>query len=424
MSLTSTRAFVLHRGTVGRLKVAVVPIAGLRSVAVLLALEAGQWSEPAGRPGIARLVAQSLIRGTAARDAASWAAALDDLGAVARMDVGSHIAILSGQCLAPDVPAYLKLAAEAVLTPAFASDQVELVRAETIAALEEESRNTRGVADRVWRELAYPARHPFRSRPLGDEAVVREAQLAEMREHHAREVLGRGGVLVMAGGIDPRAALAAAEDAFSAWPSGAPASERAVPQATIATLQRRAEVVPDKTQSDVILGWLGLPRPDPRFVAARVANMVFAADTFASRAGKVVRDKLGLAYYLFSTIAATKGQGAWVVRMGVNPTNVERAIDTTLAELRVVLAGDFPQDDLDLAHDKLTGELRVALESPGGIAQMVLEQELFDLGLDHYERYAEQIRAVTKEQVVEIARAFLPADRYALAIAGPPLEPV
>jgi predicted Zn-dependent peptidase len=53
---------------------------------------------------------------------------------------------------------------------------------------------------------------------------------------------------------------------------------------------------------------------------------------------------------------------------------------------------------------------------------MVLEQELFDLGLDHYDQYARQIRAVTKEQVVETARTFLSADRYALAIAGPPLE--
>ncbi len=418
----AARAFELHRGTVGRLKVAVVPIAGLRSVAALLALEAGQWSEPAGRPGIARLTAQSLLRGTTGRDAASWAAALDDLGAVARMDVGAHVAIMSGQCLAPDVPAYLRLVGDAVLRPAFASDQVELVRAETTAALEEESRNTRGVADRVWRELAYPPQHPFRSRPLGDEEVVRSAQVAEIRGFHAREILVRGGVLVLAGGISPRAGLAAAEDAFGMWPAGAAALERSVPEATIATMQRRAEVVLDKTQSDVILGWLGLPRTDPRYVAARVTNMVFAADTFASRAGKVVRDKLGLAYYLFSTIAATKGQGAWVVRMGVNPKNVERAIDTTLAELRVVLAGDFPQDDLELAQDKMVGELRVALESPGGIAQMVLEQELFDLGLDHYERYPDQIRAVTKEQVVETARTFLPADRHALAIAGPPRE--
>jgi zinc protease len=338
------------------------------------------------------------------------------------MDVGAQIAGMSGQSLAPDVAAYLGLVAEAVLRPAFAGDQLELVRAETLAALEEESRNTRGVADRIWRELAYPPLHPFRSRPLGDEEVVRSATVDELREYHRREMLGRGGVLVLAGGIDADAGIAAAEAAFGAWPVGAAPQPRAVPQASIAAIQRRAEVVPDKTQSDVILGWLGLPRPDPRFVAARVANMVFAADTFASRAGKVVRDQLGLAYYLFSTIAATRGQGAWAVRMGVNPRNVDRAIETTLGELRVVLAGDFPQDDLDLAKDKMVGELRVALESPGGIAQMVLEQELFDLGLDHYDRYADQIRAVTKEQVVEIARTFLSADRYALAIAGPPLE--
>jgi zinc protease len=416
------KAFEVQRRTAGRLRVAVAPIAGLRSVVAFLALEAGQWAEPAGRPGIARLTAQSLLRGTTTRDAATWASSLDELGAAARMDVGSHVAIMSGQTLASDLPAYLRLVADAVLRPAFVPAEVEQVREQTLAAIEEESRNTRGVADRVWRELAYPAPHPFRSRPLGDPDVVRSAAVDDLRAFHQREILGRGGVLILAGGVEASDALGAAEDAFGAWPSGRAAAPSEVPAATIPAVQRHAEVVPDKTQSDVILGWLGIPRSDPRFVAARVTNMVFAADTFASRAGKVVRDKLGLAYYLFSTIATTKGQGPWVVRMGVNPMNVERAIETTLAELRVVHAGDFPPDDLELAQDKIVGELQVALESPGGIAQMILEAELFELGDDHYERYPREIRAVTKEQVVETARAFLPADRYALAIAGPPLD--
>jgi zinc protease len=416
------KAFDVHRRAAGRLRVAVAPIAGLRSVVAFLALEAGPWAEPAGRPGIARLVAQSLLRGTTTRDAARWASSLDDLGAAARMDVGSHVAILSGQTLASDLPAYLRLVADAVLRPAFVPGEVEQVREQTLAAIAEESRNTRGVADRVWRELAYPARHPFRSRPLGDPDVVRSATVDDLRAFHRQEILDRGGVLILAGGARASDALAAAEDAFGAWPSGRAAGPREIPAATIPAVQRHAEVVPDKTQSDVILGWLGIPRSDPRFVAARVTNMVFAADTFASRAGKVVRDKLGLAYYLFSTIATTKGQGPWVVRMGVNPKNVERAIETTLAELRVVHAGDFPPDDLELAQDKIVGELQVALESPGGIAQMILEAELFELGVDAYERYPREVRAITKEQVIETARSFLPADRYALAIAGPPLD--
>ncbi len=421
MTAIAAAPFEVRRGRVGRLRVAVAPIAGLRSVVALLALEAGQWSEPPGRAGVARLVAQSLVRGTTSRTAETWASALDDLGALARIDVGAHAAVLSGQALAGDLPAYLRLVADAVLRPAFDPAQLETVRAETMAALDEESKNTRGVADRVWRELAYPPLHPFRSRPLGDPGVVRSATIDEIRAFHGREILGRGGVLVLVGGTGPGDALGAAEEAFRGWPSVPEPEARAVPDAAIPTTRRRTEIVPDKTQSDVILGWLGLPRTDPRFVAARVTNMVFAADTFASRAGKVVRDKLGLAYYLFSAIGATRGQAPWAVRMGVNPRNVERAIETTLDELRVVLAGDFPAEDLELAEDKLVGELQVALESPGGIAGMILEAELFGLGPDHSVRYPEELRAVTKEQVVETARSFLPADRYALAIAGPSL---
>lgn len=417
----ATQTLRVHRGDVGRLRVAVAPIAGLRSVVALLALEAGQWAEPDGRPGIARLVAQTLLRGTERHDAEGWAAALDDLGAVARMDVGSHAAILSGQSLAGDLRAYLGLAAEAVMRPSFSAAELEKVRTQTIAALEEDSRDTRGVADKVWRELAYPLRHPFRTRALGDEAVVREATVDDLRAFHRRAILGRGGVLVLAGAVDAAEGLAAAADAFGSWPAGEPSETRHVAEAAISALQRRDETVADKTQTDVVLGWLGLPRTDPRYVAARVTNMVFAADTFASRAGKVVRDELGLAYYFFSTLGATRGQGAWTVRMGVNPSNVETAISTTLVELRKVLAGDFPADDLALAQDKLVGELQVALESPGGIAGMVLEAELFDLGDDHLARYPDQLRSVTKDQVVEMARSFLPADRYALATAGPSL---
>ena len=66
-------------------------------------------------------------------------------------------------------------------------------------------------------------------------------------------------------------------------------------------------------------------------------------------------------------------------------------------------------------------EIRDDGESPGGVAAMVLDAELFRLGDDHLERYPREIRAVTKDDVVAIASELLPIDRYALAIAGPEL---
>jgi len=403
------------------LRIAVVPIPGLLSAAVLLAIEAGQWFEPAGRPGIGRLTAQAMLRGTTTRDAKTWADALDAIGAAARLDVGSHVATFSAQSLGSDLDALLELMADAVVRPAFADTEVELVRQQTVAAIDEDAKNTRAVAESAWRELVYPKGHPFRARPIGDLEVVRGASADDLREHHRRAIRPDGAVLVVAGGVDATQVFDAGAKAFSSWRAGGPREQRKVPETRLVTAVRKLEVVPDKTQSDVVLGWPGMPRTDPRFVAARVTNMVFAADTFASRAGHVVRDELGLAYYVFSTIGSSRGQSPWVVRMGVNPINVERAVSTTLDELRKIVEGKVAEEDLELAQDKLVGELDVARESPAGVASLLLEGEVFELGPDYAERYPRELRAVKLEQVVEMARTFLPPDRYGLAIAGPPL---
>src|SRR5919197_1141634 len=376
------------------LRVAVAPIAELRSTAVLLAIEAGQWYEPAGHAGIARLCAQTMLRGTAKRDAAKWADALDALGAVARLDVGSTAAVFSAQCLGDDLPALLALMSEALRTPALKEDDIEFVRGQTLAQLERDERDTRAVVDRLWRELVYPAQHPFHAPPIGDLRVVREATVEEIREFQETAIRPDGALLVVAG---------------------------ATTLDQVAEATRRIEVVPDKTQSDVLIGWPGIPRGDARFVAARVTNMVYAADTFASRAGSVIRDQLGLAYYVFSGMGASRGQTPWIVRMGVNPRNVRRAIEVALDELRKITVGDVRDEDLALAKDKLVGELDVALESPAGVAAMVLEAELFELGADHFVRYPAALRAVTKEEVVDTARSLIPPERHALAVAGPPL---
>ncbi len=412
----------VHRSALANgLRIATVPIAGLRSTAVFLAVEAGQWFEPAGRPGVARLAAQTMLRGTKRRDAAAWSNALDALGAVARLDVGAHAAVFSAQCLGDDLGELLGLIAEAVRTPALADAEIEFVRGQTLAHLEKDERDTRAVSDRAWRGLVYPTGHPFHAPAIGDASVVRSATAEDIRAYHRSAIAPDGAVLIVAGATSADAVKDAADRAFGDWAKGAKPRDANYPPVALAATKRRVELVPDKTQSDVIIGWPGLPRTDPRFTAARVTNMVYAADTFASRAGNVIRDQLGLAYYVFSGIGASCGQSPWIVRMGVNPQNVHRAIQVALDELRKITVGQIADDDLALAKDKLVGELDVALESPSGVASMVLEAEMFELGEDHFERYPRELRAVTKEQVIETARTFLPPDRYALAVAGPAL---
>ena len=181
------------------MRIAVAPIADLRTTSVILTVEAGQWFEPIGRPGIARLTAQTMLRGTRDKSASVWADAIDALGAVARLDVGAHAAVFGGQCLGDDLAALLGLMAESLRTPALAPEDLDFVRGQTLAQLERDERDTRAVVERVWRTLVYPKTHPFHSPGIGDAEVVRTATAEEIRDYPQSAIRPDGAILIVAG---------------------------------------------------------------------------------------------------------------------------------------------------------------------------------------------------------------------------------
>src|SRR5207248_2661234 len=81
-------------------------------------------------------------RGTTERSASAWADAVDALGAVARLDVGSHAAVFAAQALGEDLGALLALMSEALRRPALAADDLEFVRGQSLAQLERDERDT------------------------------------------------------------------------------------------------------------------------------------------------------------------------------------------------------------------------------------------------------------------------------------------
>src|SRR3989337_3754716 len=108
--------------------------------------------------------------------------------------------------------------------------------------------------------------------------------------------------------------------------------------------------------------------------------------------------------------------GPWWVRAGVNPRNEERAVDSSIEDLRAFQEAGPADEELRDARDFLTGSLAVRLETNGGIAQMLADIELFSLGLDYVARYPGIIRGITRDAVTAAA-ARVPLNGDSLAIA-------
>jgi zinc protease len=150
-----------------------------------------------------------------------------------------------------------------------------------------------------------------------------------------------------------------------------------------------------------------------------VCNSILGIFGLMGRLGDKVREEQGLAYYSYSRVDGGPGPGPWRVIAGVNPANVEQAVDSIRAEVGRIC--QEPVDAEELADNKafITGSLPLRLETNEGVARTILDMERYELGLDYLQRYDELINAITAEQVQAVAQRWLDPDAYALAIAGP-----
>jgi zinc protease len=175
--------------------------------------------------------------------------------------------------------------------------------------------------------------------------------------------------------------------------------------------------LPDKMQSWIVMGHKGLRRTDERFYAANVMATILGAGW--GRLFTQIRDNQGLAYAVGASLQAGLVEGPFIVRMGVNPKDVDRAIESAIAELNKIRTEPPTDDEVADAKNYLLGRLVLSMETTSGVASMLVTCELYGLGLDYPQRAKDLYAPVTKERVRETAEELLHPDKMAIAIAGP-----
>jgi zinc protease len=132
-----------------------------------------------------------------------------------------------------------------------------------------------------------------------------------------------------------------------------------------------------------------------------------------------VRDQQGLAYYVFSQVEPRRDGTLWSARAGVDPSNIERALDSIRSELERLRREPVSEKELMDARSYLVGVLPLALESNDGVAATLLSLEEYGLGLDYLDRYPAIIAAVTTEDIQRAASEHLNPEKLVISVARP-----
>jgi zinc protease len=175
----------------------------------------------------------------------------------------------------------------------------------------------------------------------------------------------------------------------------------------------------NKAQADVAYGFTSIRRLDPRYHAYSLMNNILGQYAMGGRLGDSIRERQGMAYYTFSSLDASFAPGPLIIRAGVAPDNVPRAVSSIDTEISRLAAEGPTERELAESKQYLIGSMPRTLETNVGIATFLQTAELFGLGLDYDLRLPALLDAVTHEQVSEAARAVLDPSRATVVVAGP-----
>ncbi len=389
------------------------------AVTVHASFAAGSIYDPPGQSGVAHFVSKMIDRGTKNRTGDEIAEELEHRGVALAVSVNRHALQLVLTCLVEDLDTVLAILADVIIAPTFPEADVQTKRGEIVTLIRQDEDNPAAVSGEAMLTALYGETHPYGWRPRGSVESVETITHTALRDFHARRIAPSTLSLVMVGDVDQAYAVGTARRAFGGW-HATPGAGVDLPE-PVPPSARLVKVVPmmNKSQADISYGFAAIRRSDPAYYAFWLMNNILGQYSLGGRLGDSIRERQGMAYYVFSAVDANVIRGPLTIRAGVSADNVEKAIASIDTELST-LAKDGPTErELGESKQYLVGSMPRNLETNLGIANFLQSVEFFGLGLDYDIRVPDLLGAVTRDDVHEAARRALDPSRAVVVVAGP-----
>jgi zinc protease len=385
-------------------------------VTVSMAIQAGSIAEPRDMPGLAALTAGLLTQGTVKRTANQISSEIDFVGGSLSTAGGSDYATANLKVLKKDLRRGMDLLADVLMHPAFDQKEIDRKVKETLASIRREKDEPEVIAGEAFTKAVFGS-HPYGSVNDDIAAFLPKVKREDIAAFYARRYGPNTCIIAVVGDITEAEALSLLNEYFRGWKSAdkkAPSHPAPPPVAkrTVRKLEKNT------TQANIAIGHVGISRENPDYYAVSVMNYILGGGGFSSRLMDNIRDNRGLAYDVHSSFTAQKEPGSFRVWTQTKSESANEAIAEIFKELERIRT--VPVTDRELADAKayLTGSFPLRLDTSAKIAGILTSIEVYGLGLDYPERYAGIINAITKEDILRVAKKYITPDRSVVVVLG------
>lgn len=398
------------------LEVLVVNRNHLPLVGVNLCIRSSALHDEKGLEGTANLLSELLPEGTATKNSEQIADLFEYIAANFSVHAdwsGIHMDL---NTVSKHLPTAMELFAEILFEPSFPEKELERLRTELLTermrVIDNPAKlNAEHFIHRIYGE------HRYGTTVDGSRESLQQISRDAIKRFYQTHFVPRNAALIFAGDIVTSAAAKLAQQFFGNWQDAPlpPQFEHQFkePEQTSVTLIDK----PGAAQCELRMGHLGLERSNPDYYAVTLMNEILGG-YFLSRINMNLREQNGFTYGAGSAFNYRSGLGPFHVSSAIQSEHITAAISEVLAEIEIMRSELVSKEELNNARGQLIGLFPIAFETADQVALGLSNIILNQLPDDYYNTYADNLRKVTREDILRVAQTYLHPQQMQVVVTG------
>ena len=384
------------------------------TLSVSLSFRAGSAYDPAGKEGVAAIVAELLTKGTPTQNAEQIAEAIEGVGGSIGASAGDDFLAVSADVLSDHAELAFSLLGDVTRRATFPDQELELARTRFLSALEVELSQAQNVAGRAFQQEIYGRNLYGRNTSAAAyKAITRD----DVVGFAGRRLRPTGSLLVVAGDITLPRARELATQAFGSWHGAAPPA----PAFPAPPAKRGSDILlvnrPGSVQSNIVIGNITFLPTDTTYYAARIATHVLGGGS-DSRLFIILREQKSWTYGSYAALRRNRGVGFWQATFEGRTEVTDSALTELLHQIDRIRTEAIPDSELVAAKGFLVGSFPLTIETPRQIAQVVSTSRLLGLGSDYVQHYRERLARVSAARARAAAQRAIHRDAFTIVVVG------
>jgi predicted Zn-dependent peptidase len=385
------------------------------SVSICIFIGVGSRYETDSQAGISHLIEHLMFKGTPRRTTAKEISeAIEGAGGIVNAATDKELTLYWCKVAQPHFHLALDVLADILLNSRFDPNDIESERQVIIEEINMEKDSPSQQVNMLIDELLWPD-HPLGRDIAGSKESVAAISREMMLDYLASQYLPSRTVVSIAGALKHQEIAAAVEQALGNWadrqlrPGYAAYKGQKFPRLRIEKKETE--------QAHLCLGLSGLSLLHPKRFVLDLLNVILG-EGMSSRLFTEIRDRLGLAYSIYSYVEHFLDTGAVTIYAGVEPKNLQIAIKAILEQLSW-LKETVPEAELTKAKELSKGRLLLRMEDSRSVAGWMGGQEVLTDRILSVDQVVSIIDAITAEELRQLAGELLVDRQLRLAVVGP-----